>query len=80
MVDAGDLLFTDQNLYFGGQHSSFTISFTSILRLEQYIDGIGIFPSHGTQKVFIPVMQFGIEIGWFVTHLAKFLLEQAQQD
>ena len=73
--DEGEILLTTEALYFGGLKSTFKIPYGSILRLEPFTDGIGVFQSHGVGKVFVPDYS-GMEIGWFLYNVLTFLVNK----
>jgi hypothetical protein len=70
--DEGELLLTTKAIYFGGQKSTFKITYDSILRLESFLDGVGIFQHYGSGKVFIPDYS-GMDTGWFFYNLVSAL-------
>ena len=53
-VDQGHVLISTRAIYFGGQQTTFKIPYSSILRLESFVDGFGVYENHGRGKVFIP--------------------------
>jgi|SRR5579875_166830 len=75
-VDTGEFLVTTKALYFGGQKDTFRIPFSSILRLESFADGVGVYENYGGGKVFIP-FTLGFDDGWFFYNLVAALVAQA---
>ena len=73
-TDEGEMLFTNKALYFGGQRATVKIPYSSILRLESFIDGIGVHQSHGSGKVFLPDYS-GMDTGWFFYNFLNALMK-----
>jgi hypothetical protein len=66
--DEGQLLFTTRAIYFGGQQTNFKIPYRTILRIESFVDAIGVFRSSGGGHVFLPDYS-GMDVGWFFYNL-----------
>lgn len=77
LVDQGSMLVTTHAVYFGGAKASFRIPYDSILRLESFADGIGIYENHGTGKVLLPY-SLGFDDGWFFYNLISALSDQVR--
>jgi hypothetical protein len=82
-VDYGGLLLTTRSLYFGGQHTTFCVPFSSVLAFRPRPDGIGVSRSanHGKPEVFSMLMP-GADgnaapasptYGWFLFNAVHFL-------
>jgi hypothetical protein len=74
-LDEGDFLMTDRSIYFGGKRLTLCLPYRTVLRIEPYIDGVGVFQSHGAQKVFVQGLHGG-ESGWFLVEMLTTLMEQ----
>jgi hypothetical protein len=68
--DDGFLLITTNNVYYGGQRTSFRVPYSSLVRIAPYLDGIGLFTNHGQAHVF--VTKNG-DYGWFLYNLLRHL-------
>jgi hypothetical protein len=75
LIEAGQMLITTQAIYFGGLTHNFKIPHSSILRLEPFVDGIGVYPDYGSGKVFLPG-SLGFADGWFFYNLVSALVAQ----
>ncbi len=73
-IEQGLILITTQAIYFGGNLHNFSIPFTSILRVESFIDGFGVYENYGAGKVFIPALIGTEDEGWFFCNLVSALL------
>lgn len=71
-IEDGQMLVTMQAIYFGGLQHNFRLPYSAILRLEPFADGVGVFPDHGSGKVFIPG-SLGFDDGWFFYNLISAL-------
>lgn len=78
LVDQGMLLITTQAIYFGGARATFRTEYSSILRLDSFNDAVGVYPDHGTGKVFIPNMLGEVDDGWYFYNLISALAAQSQ--
>jgi hypothetical protein len=73
-VDGGLMLVTTHAIYFGGDLNTFRIPYHSILRIEPFVDGFGIFENYGAGKVFIPSPLGSADEGWFFYNVVSALL------
>jgi hypothetical protein len=71
-LDGGKILVTSNALYFGAQSKTLRIPLDRVLRYQPYVDGIGIFESHGAPKVFVFDYR-GMDVGWFFYNLLSAL-------
>ena len=65
---------TTQAIYFTSHKTSFRLPYKSIIRIESFVDGFGIYESHGTGKVFIPGKLGTMEEGWYFYNLVSALM------
>ena len=63
-VDQGDLMIASKAIYFGGAHRTFRVPYSSILRLDQHLDGIGVSQNNGHPMVFVS-NRSDADHGWF---------------
>jgi hypothetical protein len=83
-IDYGGMLLTTQNIYFGGDHTTFRIPYTNVVSFRPHSDGIGIFRDSAQAEVFTvleanpnggdPVSARPI-FGWFLFNMAHFLAQ-----
>jgi hypothetical protein len=52
-TDTGKVLLSTTAIYFGGGHSSFRVPYSTIIRLQEYTDGFGVFQNGGKEIVFV---------------------------
>lgn len=64
-IDGGDLLVTNQGLYFSGNQRKFRIKYKDILELDQFSDAIGVTKNIASGRPQV----FGVDDGWFAYHL-----------
>ena len=50
----GEILITSHSLYFGGQRKTLSIPLQDVVSYQSYVDGVGVYESHGAPKVFVP--------------------------
>ncbi len=75
-IDQGKMLITTKAIYFSGTTTTFKLPYSSILRLESFVDAVGVYENHGRGKVFIPG-SLGMDDGWFFYNLISALTAQA---
>jgi hypothetical protein len=73
-IDYGGMLFTTNNVYFGGEYKSFRIPYEDIVKLRPFIDGLEISRDAAQCEVF-SVVNFWPTCGWFLFNLAYFLAQ-----
>jgi hypothetical protein len=83
-IDYGGMLLTTQNIYFGGDHTTFRIPYTNVVSFRPHSDGIGIFRDSAQAEVFTvleanpsggnPVNARPV-FGWFLFNMAHFLAQ-----
>gem|GEM_PF-4050969 len=73
-VADGLLLITTKALYFSSPITTFQISYYSIIRIESFVDGFGIYENYGTGKVFIPALLGTKDEGWYFYNLVSALM------
>jgi TIR domain len=74
-IDYGGMLFTTNNVYFGGEYKSFRIPYDRIVKLRPYIDGLEISRDASTQCEVFSVVNFWPTCGWLLFNLAHFLAQ-----
>jgi hypothetical protein len=72
-VDEGLMVITTQGILFSGQTHNFRLPYSSILRIEPFVDGFGIHENHGSGKVFIPAPLGTEDEGWYFHNLVSAL-------
>ncbi len=77
LIDQGKMLITTQTIYFGGPMQNLRVPYSSVLRVESLVDGFGIYPDHGSGRVFIPAT-LGFDDGWFFCNLISAYVAQAK--
>ena len=77
-IDVGEMLITNQALYFGGPKETLRIRLNDVLRHQSYVDGVGVHESHGAPKVFVPDFS-GMDTGWFFFNLLSALTSKLHQ-
>ena len=85
-IDYGGMLLTTQNIYFGGDHTTFRIPYDHVVSFRPHSDGIGIFRDSANAKAEVftvleanpsggdPVSARPI-FGWFLFNMAHFLAQ-----
>ena len=73
-IDTGELVITDQNIYFRGDKKSFKIEFKKLINIEAYSDGIKIEKEGASFK---PFFFMGIDV-WFCGNLVNHLASDAR--
>ena len=85
-IDYGGMLLTTQNIYFGGDHTTFRIPYYHVVSFRPHSDGIGIFRDSANAKAEVftvleanpsggdPVSARPI-FGWFLFNMAHFLAQ-----
>jgi hypothetical protein len=73
-VADGLLVVTTRALYFNSPEITFKMPYDSILRIESFLDGFGIYPNHGAGKVFTPSPIGTIDEGWYFHNLVSALM------
>lgn len=76
-LEEGKMMLTTKAIYFGGMQHNFRLPYESILRLEPFVDAVGVFPNHGSGKVFLPG-SLGFDDGWFFYNLISALVSSNQ--
>jgi len=76
-VDRGQMLFTTNNIYFGGAHKSVKVSYEHIVQFRFYGNGLGIFrdSANAVVEVFQVMNPWGQACGRFMFNLAHFLAQ-----
>jgi hypothetical protein len=74
-IDSGGMLITTKNLYFGGQHKTFRISYDRILSFRPLTNGIGIFRDTGGKPEIFTVYNPWPNSGGFLFNLCHFLAQ-----
>lgn len=77
LIDQGKLLITTRAIYFGGINQTLRLPYISVIRLESFADGIGVYPDHGNGKVFLPAT-LGFDDGWFFYNLVSAFVAQVR--
>lgn len=72
-VDNGTLVITTQAIYFSSHITTFRIPYESIVRLESFVDGFGVYENYGSGKVFIPALLGTSDEGWYFYNLVSAL-------
>ena len=85
-IDYGGMLLTTQNIYFGGERTTFRIPYDHVVSFRPHSDGIGIFRDSANAKAEVftvleanpsggdPVSARPI-FGWFLFNMAHFLAQ-----
>ena len=71
------MLITAEAIYFGSSKQTFRLPYDSILRLESFADGIGVYPDYGAGKIFLPAI-LGFDDGWFFYNLASAFIAKSK--
>lgn len=74
-VDQGLMVITTKAIIFSGQQRNFRLPYSSILRLESFVDGFGIHENYGKGLVFIPAQIISADEGWYFYNLIAALLK-----
>ena len=84
-IDYGGMLFTTQNLYFGGAHTNFRIPYEHVVSFRPHADGIGLFRDAASAKAEVfKVLEVGPGgtavnarpvVGWLLFNIAQFLAQ-----
>ena len=85
-IDYGGMLLTTQNIYFGGDHTTFRIPYDHVVSFRPHSDGIGIFRDSANAKAEVfTVLEANPEggnpvsarpiFGWFLFNMAHFLAQ-----
>ncbi len=88
-IDYGGMLLTTKSLYFGGDHTTFCIPFSSVLSFHPQPDGIGLSRSvgHGRPEVFAVLYPDAngaatpatASTGWFLFNVSHFLASECKR-
>ena len=73
----GEMLITNQALYFGGQNRTLRVPLNHVIRYQPYVDAVDVCESHGVPKVFIPDYS-GMDTGWFFNLLSALTAKLGQ--
>ena len=76
-IDVGEMLITNQALYFGGQQKTLRMSLKDVIRYQPYVDAVGVCES-GSPRVFVPDYR-GMDTGWFFYNLLTALTSKLTQ-
>jgi len=75
-IDYGGLLFTTNNLYFGGEHKVFRVPYEHIVSFRPFANGIGIFRDGANAKTEVfTIVNAWSSCGAFLYNLAHFLAQ-----
>ena len=74
-VDEGLMIITTQAIYFSSHETNFRLPYSSIIRIESFVDGIGVYENHGSGKVFIPGLLGTMDEGWYFYNLVSALMK-----
>jgi hypothetical protein len=74
-VDDGLIVITTKAIIYSGQRQNFRLPYTSILRLESFVDGFGIHQNYGGGKVFLPSPLGSMDEGWYFSNLVSALMK-----
>ncbi len=74
-VDQGLMVITTKAIIFSGQQYNFRLPYSSILRLESFVDGFGVHENYGKGKVFIPALIGSMDEGWYFYNLVAAFLK-----
>ena len=74
-VDQGLMVITTKAILYSGQQRNFRLPYSSILRLESFVDGFGIHENYGSGKVFIPGLIGTMDEGWYFYNLVSALMQ-----
>jgi len=75
-IDVGEMLITNQSIYFGGQKKSLRISLAQVVRFQPYLDAVGVYDTQGPARVFVPDYS-GMDTGWFFLELLTTLASKS---
>ena len=73
-IDEGLMAITTQAIYFTSHRMTFRLPYTSIILLESFVDGFGVYENHGSSKVFIPALLGTMDEGWYFYNLVSALM------
>jgi hypothetical protein len=73
-VAEGLMVIATQSIYFTSHQSTFRLPYSSILRLESFVDGFGVYENHGRGKVFVPGLLGTMDEGWYFYNLVSALM------